>query len=312
MESNASQTPSTPRRFRAGRLLRDWRFWLLAVVALYTLVGFVLVPFVAKQQIASQVRKALGCEASVASARFNPYTFNSKLAGFVLLDRGGDTLATFDELHVNFAPWPLRKRVVALEEVRLTAPSLAVRVRDDGALNLLDLVPDTTAATAAEPKKPAQPWLVRLDRLGVDGMTVTLDDATVVPPAHADIDSLSLSIASFLSQPGDTAQFALRFVTRRGGAVRAQGFALPLDGVVETRVDVDSLALPVAAPYLARVAYLDLRSGRLAVHGDVHVVAAPDSLPDVHFQGDIVVDDLALFDTLKSQDFFGFDRLAIL
>ena len=311
MESSESQTPSTTRRAR--RLLRDWRFWLVAVVGLYTIVGFLVVPLVAKKQIATQVQKALGCEASVAAVRFNPYTFNSKLKGFVLEDRGGDTLATFSELHVNFAPWPLRKRVVALEEVRLSAPTLAVRVRDDGALNLLDLVPDTTAAPASgEPTKPAKPWLVRLDRLGVDAMSVTLDDATVEPPAHVAIDSLSLALTSFLSQPGDTAQFVLRFLSRAGGAVRASGFAMPLDGVVETRVDVDSLALKVAAPYLARFAYLDLRDGRLDVHGDLRSVAAPGSAPEARFQGDIVVDDLALFDTLKKQDFFGFDRLAIL
>lgn len=312
MNANEPRIDSGSRRLHFRGLLRDWRFWVVAAVALYTVAGFHVVPLVAKRQIASQVRNALHCEASVAGARFNPYTFNARLAGFVLADRSGDTLATFDELHVNLAPWALRKRTVALEEIRLLAPTLAVRVRDDGTVNLLDLVPDTTAAGAGAPSEPAEPWLVRVDRLAVSAMSVTLDDASVTPPARVAIDSMDVVLTSFLSAPGDTARFSARFLSRDGGEVRASGFALALDGVVEARVDVDSLTLKPAGPYLARFAYLDLRGGKINVHGDVRAKSPPGGQPDARYHGDIVVDDLALFDTLKQQDFFGFDRLAVI
>ncbi len=299
---------SRPRPSLPRRLLHDWRFWVAAAVGLYTLVGFVVVPLVAKRQITAQVRKTLQCEAKVAKARFNPYTFNATLGGFVIQDRRGDTLATFDELYVNLAPWALRQRTVALEEVRLASPSLAMRVREDGTLNLLDVMPDSATA-AAKPNEPQEPWIVRIDRLSVDGMTFRLDDATA--PAHVGIDSLELVLTSFVSQPGDTARFSTRFLSRDGGEVRASGFALPLDGVVETRVDVDSLVLVAAGPYIKRFAYLELKSGKLNVHGDVHALAAPGKPVDARFHGDIVVDDVDLFDTLKKQEFFGFKRLAV-
>ncbi len=300
---------SSSRRPRARRLLRDWRVWAASVVALYTIVGFLIVPLVAKSQIPAQVRKALGCEASVANARFNPYTFNASLGGFVLQDKRGDTLATFDELYVNLAPWALRKRVVALEEVRLAAPAIAVRVREDGTMNLLDLVPADTAAADGEAKKPGKPWIVRVDRLAVNHGGITLTDDI----AHADIaiDSLHLVLTSFASEPGDTARFETRLLSRDGGALRASGYAMPLDGVVDARVDVDSLVMVPAGPYLAQFAYLELKGGKLNVHGDVRAVAAPGAQPDVRYVGDFVIDDLALFDTLKKQDFFGFNRLAI-
>ena len=127
MSSNDPRMDSKPSRSRARRLLRDWRFWAGAVVALYTIAGFLIVPLVAKSQITSQTRKLLQCEAHVAKARFNPYTFNTTLGGFVLQDRQGDTLATFGELYVNLAPWALRKKTVVLEEVRLTSPSMSHR-----------------------------------------------------------------------------------------------------------------------------------------------------------------------------------------
>ena len=51
MNKHASEM--TP-RWRARRLLRDWRAWIVVVGALYTLLGFVIVPLVAKNQIPKQ------------------------------------------------------------------------------------------------------------------------------------------------------------------------------------------------------------------------------------------------------------------
>jgi len=113
--TNKESSPAPTHRLRG--LARDWRFWVAAAVALYTIVGFLVVPLIAKRQIVAGVKKSLACDATIASVRFNPYTFNTRIRGFALHDRRGDALAAFDELFINIAPWPLRKRVVALEEI---------------------------------------------------------------------------------------------------------------------------------------------------------------------------------------------------
>ena len=312
-----STADNTSRR-RARRLLRDWRAWVVFVVALYTLVGFVVVPLVAKNQIPKQTRKLLQCEATVESVRFNPYTFNARVRGFTLTDRTGQPLASADELFVNFAPWPLTKKEIALEEVRLTGPDFAVRVRDDGTINLLDLVPVATDSTGASAPadtagaKKAPSMVLRVDRATIIGGTVTYDDATTKPAASAAIDSLDIALTAYRSSPGDTTRFDVALQHRAGGRASAKGWVMPLEGIVHVRVDVDSLSLLPADPYLGRFAYLDLKSGRLAVHGDAHIVAAAGTPPVVDFTGDIVSDDLRIHDDLKDQDFFGYRRLSIL
>jgi hypothetical protein len=284
--------------------------WVAGAVVVYTLVGFLVVPLVAKRQIVAGVKKTLGCDAVIARIRFNPYTFNAGVRGFELKDRRGEPLASFDDLFVNLAPFALFKRVVALEEIRLAAPVLAVRIRDDRSMNLMELAPPAPADSAAAP--PPAAWVVRVERLEVASMSVTFDDATVTPPAHAAIDSLDAVVTGFASVPGDTTRFETRLRSRHGGTVAASGFARALDGEVAARVDVDSLDVTPAAPYLARFAYLELRSGKLNVHGDVHAHAPAGERPDASFLGDIVIDDVELYDTLKQQDFFGFDRVAVL
>jgi hypothetical protein len=302
----------TRRRNALRRLARDWRAWLAAIAALYTIAGFLVVPPVAKHQVQKQVRALLGCEASVRSLRFNPYTFNTRARGFALSDRRGGPLLSFDELFVNFAPWPLTRKVVAVEEVRLRGPRVAIRIREDGTINLLDLVPVPAAdGTEAAPEGESA-FLMRVDRVAVSAATITFDDATTEPDASAAIDSLDLTATGYRSAPGDTTFFETTFFGRAGGMARAGGWVMPAEVIVHARVDVDSLALTPADPYLARFAYLDLRSGKLAVHGDIHAVATPPGPPAIEFSGDIVSDDLRLHDALKDQEFFGYRRLSVL
>lgn len=307
-------TESTKPRpsFHPRRLVRDWRAWVVAVFLLYTIVGFLVVPPVAKHQARKQVRELLGCELTIRSIRFNPFTFNTTVRGFALADRGGQPLASFDEAFVNFAPWPLVKKTVVLEEVRVTAPVLTVRMREDMRVNLLDLVPAAADTVAAAGKKP--PMLVRVDRASVSSGSVTWDDATTNPAASLGVDSLDIVATGYTSAPGDTTAFEARLVSRSGGVAAARGWVMPLEGVVQTRLDVDSLALAPAEPYVARFAYIDVRDGRLAVHGDLRVEAKPGTgeAPSVEYRGDVVSDDLKLYDSLKNQDLFGYGRLSIL
>jgi hypothetical protein len=303
---------NTGKRRRVRRLLRDWRAWVALVVVLYTLIGFLVVPLVAKHEIPKQVRAQLQCEATVKSVRFNPYTFNARVRGFTLADRKGEPLASADELFVNFAPWPLTRKEIVLEEVRVTGPTVFVRVRDNGTINLLDLVPVTPPPAEGGAAKPSA-MVLRVDRAEVIAGTIAFEDATTNPNAAAALDSIRVEARSYRSTPGDTTQFTVAFHERAGGQASAKGWVMPLEGVVHARLDADSLNLTPADPYLGRFAHLDLKSGKLAVHGDAHVVAPPGApVPSIDYDGDIVSDDLHLYDNLKNQDFFGYKRLSIL
>ena len=203
---------------------------------------------------------------------------------------------------MNVAPWA--HRAFALEEVRFAVPSLSVRVRPDGTINLMDLVRRTRAGPARV-REACEVGLIRVDHLDVRSFTLRVT-TLASPIAHIGIDSLDLALAGFSSVRGDTSTFEMRMLLERGGQVRASGWVMPLDNVFDARVDVDSLALVAAEPYLLRQSHVSIRSGRLDVHGNLHVVVPPGKPPDANFTGDFLVADLHTLDTLKEQDFFGF------
>src|SRR5262245_7249087 len=81
------------------------RFVTIAVAALvsYTLLGFFVVPLIIKSQIQKRVPLALHRPARLQKARFNPFTLQTTLAGFQLLDRDTTLLFGFDTLVINLS-----------------------------------------------------------------------------------------------------------------------------------------------------------------------------------------------------------------
>ena len=103
--------------FRRWRLL-SWRTAIVAVVVIYTIVGFFVVPAIVKSVIGDLARERLGREVVIDEVRANPYALSLTIRGFSLPDRPGTTM-----LHRTIASDP---RVFALLwwESRAPAPLL--------------------------------------------------------------------------------------------------------------------------------------------------------------------------------------------
>ena len=81
---------------------RRKRFWAIAAVILYTLAGFFLVPVLVEHFTVKTIKETTGRDAQIAEVRFNPYVLSLRANGFDFRDTDGESLASFDELYVNF------------------------------------------------------------------------------------------------------------------------------------------------------------------------------------------------------------------
>ncbi|HSL19792.1 MAG TPA: DUF748 domain-containing protein [Methylomirabilota bacterium] len=127
--------------FRAWRLL-SWRSALVAVVVLYALVGFFVVPWIVRGQIETRSLEMLGRQATVERVRFNPFTLSLTIEGFSLPDRPGSVLLAWDRLYANAELSSLFRWAATLKELRIENPYVALRRFDDGAVNVLELMDD--------------------------------------------------------------------------------------------------------------------------------------------------------------------------
>jgi hypothetical protein len=125
--------------------LMSWRTAVVAAVVVYGLVGFFVVPVIAKKLIVDIARERTGREVSVGEVRCNPFALSLTVRDFSMPDRPGTTFLSFDEFYANAQVSSLFRWAGTLKELRVVNPYLGVRRFADGGINIIELKEDIEA-----------------------------------------------------------------------------------------------------------------------------------------------------------------------
>ncbi|WP_083260206.1 DUF748 domain-containing protein [Marinobacter sp. X15-166B] len=114
---------------------RPW-FWLLLLLLLYTLAGFLLVPWWLQQTLPERIRTHLGWHATLDQVAFNPYAMSVEVSGLAATDANEEPVLHFDRLYVNLDLLQLLRGVVGLGTIELEQPFVRLDLLADQGLNL--------------------------------------------------------------------------------------------------------------------------------------------------------------------------------
>ena len=213
------------------------------------------------------------------------------LTGLALADAARPLIAAqgLDLLGID-AEWPR----VRVERVRAVRPTVAVERDAEGRLSLAALVPPAgppspAAAARAAAAPPASGLAVEIGEVAVSDGTVTLDDASVTPPAHLRISPIALT-ARDVTWPGPRpAKLEVKVAMPVAGTLDATG-TLSLDPVaVDLRARLAGAAI---GPYQAYVPVAARIRGRIDADVTLHAALAPQI--DVTAKGSAAVRDLVI------------------
>ncbi len=124
----------------------------LLIVVLYGVAGFVLVPKLLRSELMKQIPATLGVTPAVGEIRFNPFLLQLEMKDFSLAGAGGEKLIGFEGLFVDFKLSSIWHRAYTFQNIDITAPFVNAVVAQDGAVNLLQLLPK--AGPVETPPKP--------------------------------------------------------------------------------------------------------------------------------------------------------------
>jgi len=243
------------------RRLRNFCIALVALLAVYALVGFLLVPSVAKSKIETLVTAQLGRAATLGKVDFNPFTLRARFSDFTLADREpGRALLRFDALDLDLSSASLWHWAPVFDAVRLTRPQLALVRSDDGSYNVQDLIERAISG-------PAGPTpLFSINNIEIEGGSVSLDDRQY--RRKVAVTDLGIGIPFLSSIPHDA---QIRVTPRVGGSIDGARFDLaansstPFAEREDATLDVDVDALPLTryAEYVSLPHGLKLADGAL-------------------------------------------------
>lgn len=275
--------------------MRRVRLWVLVAVALYTLAGFFLVPWLAGWIAQDKVQEDLGRELRIGDIDFNPYTFTLEVTDFALADPDGHELAAFDRLFVNFTLVSLIDQVWTFQQVRLEGPVIQEERFASGETRFLRLMDDAAGEPAAT-NEGGMPAIVIRDLDVVEGvirfadhLTTASDPSGTTATIAVQEFALSLNDAALHENSGFPIHFAGQL--KAGGAFSFDGEmrvspAFEVNGGLRT----EALALSPAEPYLQQFARLAIKGGNLSLDGRLSV-SADEPLA---YRGSANVDGLSL------------------
>lgn len=249
---------------------------LAVLVVVYALVGFFVVPPIAKKQIEERAEEELGRSVTVSRVRVNPFAISVTVEGLeVSAPDGSASWVGWQRLYVNADPLKSVTGDWVVGKIELQGFHGAVEVREDGTLNFSDLI-EKFSARASEPSEPsiwARP--VRIDRLDVANAQVTFRDVSRAEEFKTVIGPMNFALTKFRTEGSGGAPYRFEATTEAGERFAWMGTlgADPVRSIGDWQVE--KLRLAKYAPYLSDRMQAVVAEGELTASGSYELSLAP-------------------------------------
>lgn len=254
---------SEPPKKPSGWRLFSWRTAVLAALILYTLIGFVVVPWIAKGVVLPKIGEKLGNEITVEKISCNPFTLALTLEGLSVADRSGAPMLSFDHMYANLQASSLFRWALVLKHLSIANPYVAVRRLPDGKINLLEVM---EALKTEEPDPEADQGLPRavFQEIRIDGGRFELEDQTREEPTLLQAGPAKLYLDDISTLPGTAGDNAFVIGLAEGGTVRIDGEVMVEPLGLSGSLDLDKAVIANLWPIIRERFEFDVVGGNVA------------------------------------------------
>ncbi len=264
-----------------------WFRRIVIAFALYTIVGFFVVPAVIKSQMLKRLPVLTKRQAAVEQVKFNPYALSLTIRGFSLKETNGDVFTSFDEFYANFQPIAsLFKWHLVFDEISLKKPFAQITYREDGTFNFGNLIMNS-APTNAPAAAPQPPLRLTIYNLNVTNGAVAFADLKRKEPFRTEFIPINVNLTNLTTIRDKNSPYSFIARTDTGESFGWSGTVTinPLRSAGLFRVA--GLQLGKYSPYSHDYASFDIANGLLTVEGDYHYDSVTNAL-------DLVVSNVAV------------------
>ena len=240
---------------------------LVIALALYSLLGFLILPGVGLRIANQQLAEHANVPARLERLEFNPFSLEVTLWGLHLGAPGAEQVS-FERLYANLQLDSLWSGALHLAAVELDKPHTELLFDKQGQLNLAQLfkLPPSTPTPPDAP--PSKPFALRIDSIKLDEGYLHFKDARPSEPIEFVYNSMNLELKNLSTLPEDNADMTLAAVSPDGGRIDWSG-NLSLAPIASSgKLKVSDAQMKVFWPYVRDAVPLDLKQGVLNLATD--------------------------------------------
>jgi hypothetical protein len=295
-KTQAVRPPPAGGRPRVRRL-RTLSLIMVGLVALYALLGFLILPAYLRAKLPAMLSQQLGHPVTVGDITFNPFTLVLTVKEFDIREQDAGPLIGFAELYVNIGLSSLTNRALTFDQIRVRIPYGLVKIRHDGTLNLLDLrptIPDTSASPPANTSESRSLPSLIIRSLEIEQGAVEFHDESRPTPFSAHIVPIWLAVKNFRTlHAGDNA-FAFKAEFEAGESLEWQGTLLLNPVRSDGHVVLSGLKTREVWEYIQDRAGFEITDGVLHVDARYHAEADAEAFHANVSDGEMSLDNLTL------------------
>lgn len=248
---------------------------LLTALALYSLLGFLILPGIALRVANQQLANYATVPARIERIELNPFSLELTLWGLKIGEPGKEQVG-FERLYANLQIDSLWTRALHLADVQLDKPKTEILFDKTGTLNLAQLFKlPPSEPTPDDPE--SKPFPLRIERIKLTSGYVHFEDVRPSEPIEFLYDKLDFELKNLSTLPEDNADMTLVAAGPEGGQIDWTGNFSLVPIASEGKLKVTDGKMKVWWPYVRDAVPLVLEDGTLNFSTDYKLNLAKET-----------------------------------
>jgi uncharacterized protein involved in outer membrane biogenesis len=284
---------------RSKPMLRKGLIAGAGVLLVYTLFGFLALPYILKSVLSKSLSETLHRKALVRDVRINPLALSVSIRGFTISERDAPGIwISADEVFANLQLASVIRGGPVLSEIRLSKPYVNIVRRPDGSYNFTDLIDEFTKKSGKESK----PLKYSFNNIHVVDGSIDFNDGP--KNTRHQIRGIQVGVPFVSNLPYYVDRYVQPSFSAvvNGEPVAFKGKTKPFAESLETTFDVkiSSLDIPHYLEYIPLQRMYEIPSAFLDVDTVISFTQHKNKPPTLTAQGDVVLKDVRVTGKDKS------------
>ncbi|GAC1034458.1 DUF748 domain-containing protein [Pseudomonas sp. No.21] len=245
---------------------------LLIVIALYSLLGFLIIPGIALRVVNQQLAQYAKVPARLERIQLNPFSLELTLWGLHIGEAGKEQIG-FQRLHANLQLDSLWTGALHLADVELEKSTTEVLFAKDGTLNLTQLFQIPPSEPKAE-EPASDPFPLRIDSVRLVEGGLHFQDLRPSDAIEFVYDSLNLELKNLSTLRDDNTDMLLVATGPYGGRIDWQGSLSLVPFASKGELKVTDGNMKAFWPYVRDAVPLALEKGTISLATQYHLSLA--------------------------------------
>lgn len=248
---------------------------LFYILAIYTILGFLVIPLTLKTKLIDIVPKETNSKLTIDKVYFNPYTFVLKISDINLTDLDDKPLVSAKLIGINLEAYSLLKGAFHVKTFILEKPEVTLVYNKDKSINLTSIVKQSDTKTKQKDDDNTTSKLPRiiLDQISIENGRVDYEDYSRKNKFDFSLKSIELNLQNVDTNDFNASNATLKLYTKLsdGGFINFKSEMVGFKPfIVKGSLDFESGKVYTPWRYMQDSLNIEVADGKIFLHTDYY------------------------------------------